>query len=78
MNVVLAHDSALYGKTGPGTTWANEMNFIMKHAPGAGSIVLLIDQQFIHHCATDAAFGNEMNYHLHDVFIMCLLRQETY
>ena len=26
MNGVLGHDSALYGYTGPGTTWANEMN----------------------------------------------------
>ena len=35
----LGHDSALSGYTGPGTKWANEMNFIMNHAPGAGSIV---------------------------------------
>ena len=28
---VLGHDSALYG-----TTWANEMDFVMNHAPAAG------------------------------------------
>ena len=27
-------DSALYDYTGPGT-WANEMNFVMNHDPGA-------------------------------------------
>ena len=37
MNGVLGHDSALY--TRPGTTWANEMNFVMNHAPHAESIV---------------------------------------
>ena len=26
---VLSHDFALFGYTGPGTTWANEMNFVM-------------------------------------------------
>ena len=30
---------------GPGTTWANEMNFVMKHAPGAGSIAQPVDKQ---------------------------------
>ena len=35
---ILAHVSAVQGNTGPGTTWANEMNFIINHAPGAGSI----------------------------------------
>ena len=35
---VLGHDSALLGYTRPGTTWANEMNFVMNHAPSAGSI----------------------------------------
>ena len=33
---VLGHDSALEGYTGPGPTWANEIN-LMNHAPGAGS-----------------------------------------
>ena len=37
MNGVLGHNSAL----GLGTTWAKEMNFVMKHAPGAGSIALI-------------------------------------
>ena len=32
---VLGDDSALFE---PGTTWANEMNFVMNHAPGAGSM----------------------------------------
>ena len=33
MNGVLGHGSALYGYTGSGTTWENEMNFVMNHAP---------------------------------------------
>ena len=28
-----------------GTTWVNEMNFVMTHAPGAGSIARPVDQQ---------------------------------
>ena len=44
MNVVLGDDSALHGYTGPGTTWANEMNFGIKHAPGAGSIARPVNQ----------------------------------
>ena len=36
---VLGHDSALKGYTGPRTTLANEMNFVMNRAPGTGSIV---------------------------------------
>ena len=35
MNGVLGHDSTLQGYTGPVTTWANEMHFVMNHAPGA-------------------------------------------
>ena len=35
---VLGHDSALYGYIRPETTWSNEMNVVMNHAPGAGSI----------------------------------------
>ena len=31
--------------TGPVKTWANEMTFIMSHAPGAGSIAQPVDQQ---------------------------------
>ena len=38
MSVVLGHDSALLGYTGPETTLANKKNFVMNHAPGAGSI----------------------------------------
>ena len=38
MNGVSRHDSALVRLYGPGTTWANEMKFVMNHAPGAGSI----------------------------------------
>ena len=41
----LGHDSALQGHTGPGTTWANEMNFVMERAPGAGSIARPVDPQ---------------------------------
>ena len=33
----LSHDSALEYYTWPETTWANEMNFVMSHAPGAES-----------------------------------------
>ena len=42
---VLGHDSALQGYTRPGTTCANEMNFVMIHTPNAGSIVEPVDQQ---------------------------------
>ena len=42
MDGVLDHDSALLDYTGPGTTWANEMN-IINHAPGAGSIARPVD-----------------------------------
>ena len=38
MNGVQGHNFALQGYTGPGTTWDNEMNFVMNHAPGAGWI----------------------------------------
>ena len=38
MNGALGYDSAQEGNTGLGTTWAGDMNFVMKHAPGAGSI----------------------------------------
>ena len=39
------NNSALYGDTGPGTTWANGMNFGMNHSPGAGLITQPIDLQ---------------------------------
>ena len=38
MNGVLGHDSGFVRLFGPGTTWANERNFVVNHAPGAGSI----------------------------------------
>ena len=41
---VLGHDSALKGYTGLETTWANEMNFVMHHAPGAGTIARPVGQ----------------------------------
>ena len=44
MNIVLGHDSALEGYTGPGTTWVDEMNFGMNHVPGAGSMARPVDQ----------------------------------
>ena len=47
MNGVLGHDSALPGYTRSGTTWANEMYFVMNHAAGAESIALPIDLQAI-------------------------------
>ena len=34
MNGALGHESALQGWTGPGTTWANEINFVMNNALG--------------------------------------------
>ena len=33
------------GYTGTETTWANEMNFIMNHAPGAGSLARPVGKQ---------------------------------
>ena len=35
---VSGHDYKLSGYTGLGTTWINETNIGMNHAPGAGSI----------------------------------------
>ena len=45
MNGVLGHSSAWQGYTGPGTTCANEMNYVMNHAPGAGSLARPVDLQ---------------------------------
>ena len=42
---ILGHDAALYGYTGPRTTWANEMNLFMNHAPDAGSFARPVDLQ---------------------------------
>ena len=56
MNGVLGHDFAL-SHTGLGTTWANEMNFTMNHAPGVGLIAQPIDQQSsVLHCAMTTPF----------------------
>ena len=45
MNGILGHDFALLRLYWGRATWANEMNFVMNHAPGAGSIVRPVDQQ---------------------------------
>ena len=45
MNGVLGHNSALQGYAGSGTTWANDMPFVMNHDPGAGSLARPIDLQ---------------------------------
>ena len=42
MNGVSGH---VQGYTGPGTIWANEMNLVLNHAPGAGSLTRPVDQQ---------------------------------
>ena len=44
---LLGHISALYGYTGPGTTWDNEMHLSINHAPGTctGSITRPVDLQ---------------------------------
>ena len=44
MNDVIGQDSALKGYTGPGTTWVNEMKFVMIHAPDARLIARSADQ----------------------------------
>ena len=45
MNCISNHDSALKAYTGIRTSWANEINFGINHAPGAGSIAGPIDRQ---------------------------------
>ena len=42
---VLGNKSALQGYTGPGTTWANKINFVLNHTAGAGSFARPVDQQ---------------------------------
>ena len=44
MNDALGYNSVLEYCTGPGTTWANVMNFVLDHAPGAELIALFADQ----------------------------------
>ena len=46
---VLDHDSARKA-TRPGTTWANEMNFVMKHIPGAPVCAPAVQH---YHCAAE-------------------------
>ena len=56
----LDHDSALEVYTEPGTL-DNEMNLIMNHSPGAGSIARPAFQRY--HCAMDAPLlWNEIRY----------------
>ena len=50
---VLGYDSAMEGYAGPGTTWANEMNFVMNHAPGARLFDLLTSNPACYHCTAD-------------------------
>ena len=45
INAVLGHNAALEGYTRPGTTWANEMNFVTNRAPDAGLITQPADLQ---------------------------------
>ena len=45
MNGVLGHESALVSLYWAGDNWANGMNFVMNHAPGAGSLARLVAQQ---------------------------------
>ena len=47
MNGVLCNDRSLLVNNEPGTTWANEMKFVMHHAPGAGSFAQPVDEQYI-------------------------------
>ena len=47
INGVLGNDPAQWGYTGPGTTYANEMDFDMNHAPGAESIAWHVALRFI-------------------------------
>ena len=44
MNGVLSHGCTLQGYTGPWTTWANEMNFVMNRAPVTGLLTRPVDQ----------------------------------
>ena len=45
VNDIFGLDSALRDYTGLGTTWANEMNIGVNHAPHAGSIARPVDLQ---------------------------------
>ena len=50
MNGVLGHDFSLQCYIGLGITWANEMNFITNHAPGAGLIAQPVDPRKYKRC----------------------------
>ena len=55
----VGHESALQGYTGPGTTWANEINLGLNHVPGAGSITWPVDLTCSlahYHCTTAAPY----------------------
>ena len=45
MNGAVSHNAALKGYIGPGTTWTNEVHFVMNHSTGAGSLTQPVDQQ---------------------------------
>ena len=48
---VLGQDSALLGYAGLETIW---VNFVVNHAPGAGSLDLLASSPVRYYCTTDA------------------------
>ena len=58
MNVFFAHNSTLVRLYWAGTTWASEMNFVMHHAPDAGSIA-----RPVYWAGT--TWANEMNFVMH-------------
>ena len=51
--VFIGNDSAVYGYPGPGTTLANDMIFVMNHAPGSGSIMHKKKYLTLFHILTD-------------------------
>ena len=57
MNGVLGYNSALRGYTGPGTTWANEMNFGYRPCPRC-RINYWTCWSAVQHCATAALYQN--------------------
>ena len=67
-NGVLGHIS---GYIGPGTTRANEMDLVMNHAPGAGSIAGHVDHAVAQRATTaprtPRSIGNDMLCDCHNV-----------
>ena len=55
--IQLGHDSAVLGYTGPGTTWADEMNICYEPCP----IDLLTCSPMCNHCATAAPCLDTIN-----------------